>query len=253
MSWDAGAISNFGSLTFPSTESGGGGGGGTGFTGATGATGAAGSPQGDTGNTGPTGVGVRGDTGTTGCTGDIGNTGPTGYIGDTGSTGDTGTTGCTGSVGPAGVGIDGATGTTGDTGNTGCTGQGLPGDTGSTGCTGASGLGTVPADLTVSTITIADSASLRGLPIYYSYAGVSHTDISGVKTEVLPFSYYSTNWSVFVDYSDLLGKTVCDTYSVFGIVNDESSFTVCCNNITAAYSTQFITCGTLLAPPAPPP
>jgi hypothetical protein len=95
-----------------------------------------------TGPTGPSGgpVGATGATGATGPTGG-GSTGPAGVPGDTGPTGPNG-----GPVGP-----------TGPTGNTGPIGVGF---TGTTGNTGPQGSATVPANISVSTITLGTSGYL---------------------------------------------------------------------------------------------
>jgi collagen type VII alpha len=167
----------------------------TGNTGNTGPQGTAGQgstvagPQGNTGNTGNTGP--QGNTGNTGNTGPQGTAGQgstvAGPQGNTGNTGPQGTTGNTGNTGPQGTAGQGSTvaGPQGNTGNTGNTGP-----QGTTGNTGPRGEGGTLSYLYVNGPVGASGASLQGLSLGSSGAGIT-----------LIFSGGETNASVTIEVS----------------------------------------------------
>jgi hypothetical protein len=126
-----------------------------------------------------------------------------------------------------------------------------------------SGGGSIPNNLTVSTITAYSVTATEylfagnAMPLPFSYAGTAPSPTSsggnpGTTTVILPFAYLNANFSVLADYQDVAAATNPSPADVFGIwayPAGVSSFNIVCNNPTSSYIVGWITSGTLPAPP----
>lgn len=127
---------------------------------------------------------------------------------------------------------------------------------------GAGGGGSVPADLTVSTITAVDYYTIgSSVPAPYLYSGIVNSVMPaaggvGVATVTLPFAYSTaTSYTVIANYQDIAAATnpgPADVFGVWAYPIGVSTFNVVCNNPTQSYKCGWITSGYLVDPTPPP-
>ena len=106
-----------------------------------------------------------------------------------------------------------------------------------------------------STITVDNgyfsTINLQGKSLLYTYGDLVSTNSTlGYSTVTLPFSYGvkpdgSPNFTVVANYAEKAPLVTGTVFPLIPVIDDVSSFSVFCSNITAEYQTQWITCGSL--------